>query len=129
MNERSEAETACVFCHSKVAIVFENETCFALFDRNPVTKGHLLILPKAHRQDYFSLTAQELADTDKLIKQGKKYLDQRYAPEGYNIGFNCGVVAGQTIAHCHCHLIPRYEGDVANPKGGVRGVIPDMQSY
>lgn len=119
----------CVFCRSKLDIVFENETCFAIFDRNPVTQGHLLILPKAHRKDYFSLTERELADTDKLVKLGKKYLDQRYAPQGYNIGFNCGVVAGQTILHCHCHLIPRYQGDVADPKGGVRGVIPVKQKY
>ncbi|MDT2809733.1 HIT family protein [Enterococcus asini] len=119
----------CVFCRSKLDIVFENETCFAIFDRNPVTQGHLLILPKAHREDYFSLTERELADTDKLVKLGKKYLDQRYAPQGYNIGFNYGVVAGQTILHCHCHLIPRCQGDVADPKGGVRGVIPAKQKY
>lgn len=119
----------CVFCRSKLDIVFENETCFAIFDCNPVTQGHLLILPKAHREDYFSLTERELVDTENLVKLGKKYLDQRYALEGYNIGFNCGVVAGQTILHCHCHLIPRYQGDVANPKGGVRGVIPAKQKY
>lgn len=119
----------CVFCCSNLDIVFENETCFAIFDRNPVTQGHLLILPKAHREDYFSLTERELADTEKLVKLGKKYLNQRYAPQGYNIGFNCGVVAGQTILHCHCHLIPRYQGDVADPKGGVRGVIPAKQKY
>ena len=119
----------CVFCRSKLDIVFENETCFAIFDRNPVAQGHLLILPKAHRKDYFSLTERELADTENLVKHGKKYLDQRYAPEGYNIGFNYGVVAGQTILHCHCHLIPRYQGDVADPKGGVRGVILVKQKY
>lgn len=120
---------SCIFCQSALDIVFENETCFAIFDQNPVTKGHLLIIPKAHRKDYFALTKAEQKDTERLLKQGKKYLELQYAPAGYNIGFNCGVAAGQSIFHCHCHLIPRYQGDVGNPKGGVRGVIPTKQNY
>lgn len=118
----------CLFCRID-DVVFENSTCFAFFDKNPVAKGHLLIIPKAHKKDYFELTEAEIRDTHKLIRKGKEYLDDLYAPDGYNIGFNCGEAAGQSVFHCHCHLIPRYTNDTPDPKGGVRGVIPGKMSY
>lgn len=118
----------CIFCQIN-EIVLENELAIAFFDKYPVNKGHLLIIPKRHVEQYFDLTEQERGVMDQLIFQGKMMLDEQYKPEGYNIGINCGEVAGQTIFHVHVHLIPRYNGDMEDPRGGVRGVIPDKQKY
>lgn len=112
-----------------MALLFENETCCAFYDRNPVSDGHLLIIPKQHRVDYFALSQQEQDGLFELLAKAKEYLDKRYHPDGYNIGFNCGLAAGQTVFHCHCHLIPRYTGDLADPSGGVRGAIPHKRHY
>ncbi|MDT2755933.1 HIT family protein [Enterococcus asini] len=121
--------TNCPFCQADLAIVFENRSCVAIFDCNPVSPGHLLLLPKAHRLDYFALTEAEKREMEDLILKSRVYLAQHFAPDGYNIGYNCGIAAGQSILHCHCHVIPRYFGDTQEPKGGVRGVIPAKQSY
>ncbi len=121
--------STCIFCQSDLDIVLENKTCVAFYDIHPVSNGHLLIIPKAHKVDYFELSLEEKADMDDLILRGKQFLDQLYQPDGYNIGFNCGDVAGQSVFHCHGHLIPRYKGDMKNPKGGVRGVIPEKINY
>lgn len=120
--------TKCPFCNS-VDPLLENQYCQAFFDQHPVSKGHLLLIPKAHHETYFELTLEEKAALADLIEEGKKYLDATFAPDGYNIGANCGEAAGQTISHCHIHLIPRYHGDMEDPSGGVRGVIPDKQKY
>lgn len=120
----------CSFCTmNPEKIILENELCLAFFDNHPVSRGHLLLIPKAHKENYFALSLEEKAALDSLIMQAKDYLDSHYAPDGYNIGFNSGESAGQTIAHCHCHLIPRYEGDTLFPRGGVRGVIPGKMDY
>lgn len=118
----------CLFC-ADLPIVLENELACAFYDKHPVNQGHLLIIPKRHVEDYFGLTSAEKQAIDDLLQLGKELLDRRYQPDGYNIGANCGAVAGQTIFHCHIHLIPRYEGDTENPRGGVRGVIPERQGY
>ena len=118
----------CIFCN-QVAPLLENELALAFFDQSPVSLGHLLIIPKVHRQDYFDCNKEELAAINDLTRQAKLYLEEQFSPDGYNIGWNCGQVAGQTIFHCHMHLIPRYQGDVENPIGGVRGVIPNKQNY
>ncbi|WP_229727586.1 HIT family protein [Sporolactobacillus putidus] len=91
--------------------------------------GYLIIIPRRHIETYFDLSQEEKGAIDKLIVKGKLLLDKKYSPDGYNIGTNCGFVAGQTIFHCHIHLIPRYKGDVENPQGGVRGVIPEKCIY
>lgn len=117
----------CPFCN--IAPILENEYSLAFFDQHPVSKGHILIIPKAHKETYFELSDTEKRAIDDLLAQSRTYLDDLYQPDGYNIGANCGAVAGQTIFHCHVHLIPRYAGDVPNPRGGVRGVIPTKQSY
>lgn len=119
---------ACLFC-SGLKPVFENDLAVVIADKHPVSKGHLLVIPKRHAVDYFALTAEEKVAIDQLLQLGKEDLDARYQPDGYNIGANCGEMAGQTIFHCHIHLIPRYEGDMLDPRGGVRGVIPDKQGY
>ncbi len=120
--------TVCLFCNDKLPYVLENGTCAAFFDKHPVSRGHMLIIPKAHKTDYFQLSCQEKQDMDALITAGKRLLENTYSPDGYNIGFNCGLSAGQSVFHCHCHLIPRYQGDCVNPRGGVRGVIPEKMN-
>lgn len=116
----------CIFCQD-LEIFYEDDNWKVTFDKFPVSKGHCLIIPKRHCETYFDLNDIELEDLSFVIKTIKIYLDAKYHPDGYNIGCNCGEIAGQTVNHCHIHIIPRYKGDVANPEGGVRGVIPHKQ--
>ena len=121
----------CLFCNiNNKDLVFDNEFAFASFDSYPVSKYHSLIVPKRHILDYFELTNDELLACNDLIKKIKKKIqNEDKTVDGFNIGTNSGVVAGQSIMHCHIHLIPRRKGDVDNPQGGVRGVIPSKQHY
>ena len=121
----------CLFCNiNGKDLVFDNEFAFASFDSYPVSKYHSLIVPKRHILDYFELTNDELLACNDLIKKIKKKIqNEDKTVDGFNIGTNSGVVAGQSIMHCHLHLIPRRKGDVDNPQGGVRGVIPSKQHY
>jgi diadenosine tetraphosphate (Ap4A) HIT family hydrolase len=122
--------TECVFCSCEnEEILFSNDIAFVIKDSSPVNPGHLLIIPFRHIDNYFNLTTQERRAIATLIEKAKEYLVERYAPDGYNIGVNIGEAAGQTIMHVHVHLIPRYYGDTPNPRGGVRGVIPEKQAY
>ncbi len=118
----------CVFCEMSNKVL-ENELAMAFYDKYPVNKGHLLIIPKRHVEQYFDLTEQERKAIDQLLFEGKKLLDEQTQPDGYNIGINCGEAAGQTIFHVHVHLIPRYNADMDDPRGGVRGVIPEKRIY
>ncbi len=120
----------CIFCDlPKEKIIIENELAQAFYDEFSVSKWHILIVPKRHIANFFELEQKELNDINSLILECKKIIDNKYAPDGYNIGVNVGEHAGQSVFHVHVHLIPRYKGDVANPKGGVRGVIPEKQNY
>ena len=122
----------CIFCQKykdHKDIIYENNTIFVIYDSFPVSKGHCLIIPKRHIPEYFSINDDELKDINEAIKQMKKIIDKTYHPDGYNIGINNGHAAGQTVFHLHVHLIPRYLGDVLNPRGGVRTVIPGKQIY
>ena len=121
----------CLFCNiNSKDLVFDNEFAFASFDSYPISKYHSLIVPKRHILDYFELTNDELIACNDLIKKIKKKIqNEDKTVNGFNIGTNSGVVAGQSIMHCHIHLIPRRKGDVDNPQGGVRGVIPSKQHY
>ena len=121
----------CLFCNiNRIDLVFDNEFAFASFDSYPVSKYHSLIVPKRHILDYFELTNDELLACNDLIKKIKKKIqNEDKTVDGFNIGTNSGVAAGQSIMHCHIHLIPRRKGDVDNPQGGVRGVIPSKQHY
>ncbi len=121
---------SCIFCNiEKDRIVLQNDTAYAIFDLFPVSKGHLLIIPKKHIKDYFESNEQDREGLWALVEDCKKFLEVKYSPDGYNIGINCGEAAGQTVMHLHIHLIPRYKGDIHNPRGGVRGVIPDKRIY
>ena len=121
----------CPFCElsKNVEVICESQICLAFFDSYPVSPGHALIIPKRHIASYFELTDEERDEMNKVMLHVKQILDERFHPDGYNIGINVNQAAGQSVFHCHMHLIPRYKGDVANPKGGVRGVIPSKQSY
>lgn len=109
--------------------LFENSVGFVIFDSFPVNKGHCLIVPHRAYSNYFDSTAEEIEGLNELLFKTKKYLDNEFQPNGFNVGINCGDSAGQTVMHLHIHLIPRYEGDVEDPTGGVRGVIPIKQKY
>ena len=121
----------CLFCNSKTSgIAHENDLAYASYDTYPVTEQHCLIIPKRHVVDYFELTNEELIACNDLIKIVKnEVLNKDKSIKGFNIGTNAGKIAGQSIMHCHIHLIPRREGDVENPQGGVRSVIPKKQHY
>lgn len=122
----------CPFCNNLDLIqkvIYQNEHVFSIYDTFPVTKGHALIITKRHIKDFFETSQEERISILDAIDKLKIILDDTYHPDGYNIGINNGESAGQTIFHLHIHLIPRYKGDTPNPKGGVRGVIPDKQSY
>ena len=118
----------CPFC-GKPEIVIENELAFAHYDSYPVNAGHCLIIPRRHVAEYFQATAEEKASIWALVDEMKIIIDREYSPDGYNIGVNIGETAGQSVPHIHIHMIPRYRGDVENPRGGVRGVIPHKQQY
>jgi diadenosine tetraphosphate (Ap4A) HIT family hydrolase len=122
----------CPFCADRITgrIVEENGTAIAIRDKYPVTQYHTLILPRRHTVDFFTMTPQERRDTEALIFIMKnRILEKDSSVTGFNIGFNCGESAGQTLMHAHMHLIPRRDGDTPFPRGGVRGVIPEKMSY
>jgi len=127
-----ETVSDCPFCYDNVQsrIVDEFDSVFAIKDGFPVTDSHLLIIPKKHISDYFSLTAKEKQDADSLIKILKNRISEKDdTVTGFNVCVNSGESAGQTIFHAHIHLIPRRDGDTPDPRGGVRGVIPDKMGY
>jgi len=126
-----DRDSDCLFCSiDESSIIIENELAFCMYDKFPVTEYHILIIPKRHVSNYFDLFQPELNAINQLIQKTKKLLDRKDSLiTSYNIGVNNGVDSGQTINHCHVHLIPRRKNDTANPEGGVRGVIPDKQSY
>ena len=121
----------CLFCNIKESsLAEENNLAYASYDTYPVTDYHCLIIPKRHIKDYFDLTQEEIIACYQLIKKIKKEIEIKdKSVKGFNIGTNSGKVAGQSIMHSHIHLIPRREGDVKNPQGGVRSVIPLKQHY
>ena len=121
----------CLFCNiDKSGFTHENEFAYASCDSYPVTDDHFLIIPKRHIKDYFDLTNEELLACNNLIRIVKDdIVNKDPKVEGFNLGTNIGKVSGQSIFHCHFHLIPRRIGDVDNPQGGVRSVIPNKQHY
>ena len=126
-----ERVAGCVFCEiPKGRVIAENELAYAILDAFPVTEHHTLIIPKRHISDYFSLYQPERNAIQSLLEQRRdEILKIDPTVTGFNVGNNIGETAGQTVMHCHTHLIPRRNNDVANPRGGVRGVIPDKQNY
>ena len=127
----SKKITGCPFCNLEkdIEIICETENCVAFYDGFPVSPGHTLIIPKRHVANYFELSRVEVQAMQSMLGRVRQIIDEQYHPDGYNIGVNVNEAAGQSVFHVHMHLIPRYKGDVENPKGGVRGVIPDKQKY
>lgn len=123
----------CIFCRipsqDNSNIIANFRHCYVIKDAYPVSPGHLLIIPYEHTLNWFTASQEVRADIVKALDAMKIKLDSELRPDGYNIGMNCGVHAGQSVMHLHVHLIPRYQGDMDNPKGGVRGVIPSKQYY
>lgn len=120
----------CIFCKEpETELLCENELARAFFDKFPVNEGHVLITPKRHAVTYFDATKEELAAINELIFEVKETLDKRYNPDGYNIGVNVNHAAGQTVYHLHVHVIPRYQGDIDDPRGGIRNIKPNLVPY
>ena len=121
----------CIFCSiPRDRIISENDLTFAIRDNYPVTTLHSLIIPNRHVEDYFSLTKDELLSCDALLKEVKSSIKvEDESVKAFNVGINSGEAAGQTIFHCHIHLIPRRVGDVENPRGGIRHLIPGKGDY
>jgi ATP adenylyltransferase len=124
-------ETACPFCSiDPSAVVAGNQLAFAVRDAYPVTPFHTLILPRRHVSAYFDLYLPEMMEVDELLRQLRNdIVTMDRTVEGFNVGINVGAAAGQTIHHCHVHLIPRRSGDVVDPWGGVRAIIPGKAHY
>ena len=127
----SDSAVDCLFCNKKKQkIILSTEFIYVVRDSFPVTKYHSLIIPHRHVSNFFDLNNDELKDLSKIIKKERQSLlnlDSKIT--AFNVGVNAGKDAGQSVMHCHIHLIPRRKGDIKNPRGGVRGVIPSKQKY
>ena len=127
----NDPNNPCIFCKiNQNEFIFENDYAYASLDSYPVSQSHSLVVPKRCIENYFELDEKEILACNDLIKKlKKKIMKEDKSVEGFNIGTNAGKVAGQSIFHCHIHVIPRRKGDVDNPQGGVRSVIPLKQHY
>lgn len=124
------AKVNCPFCSlPQERVRASNNDGLMIRDGFPISPGHTLIIPKRHLASFFELTNRERQALFDLLEQAKADIDKEFSPSGYNIGINDGAAAGQTVPHLHIHLIPRYEGDVADPRGGVRWIFPDKADY
>jgi diadenosine tetraphosphate (Ap4A) HIT family hydrolase len=121
---------SCLFCEIPDSeIIINHDLCFARWDKFPVSPGHMLVIPRRHYETMFEATAEEFQAIWEVIGQAKGVIELEHQPDGYNIGVNDGQAAGQSVFHVHIHVIPRYEGDVVNPLGGVRGVLPFKRKW
>jgi diadenosine tetraphosphate (Ap4A) HIT family hydrolase len=109
--------------------IYESPNFFVIKDNYPVSPGHCLIISKEVKADFFELSETEMVDLVITIQDVKDLIETEYNPDGYNVGFNCGVSAGQTVMHFHCHVIPRYTGDMVDPRGGVRHCVEGKGYY
>jgi len=114
---------------SKENKIYSGNYFFMIYDGYPVSPGHILIISNTEKLDYFSLSKEEQNELVSLIKVAKEIIELNYTPDGYNIGMNCGESAGQTVMHFHCHVIPRYLGDMENPRGGIRHCVEGKGNY
>lgn len=126
----SERITACPFCTLPVdRIVASNDLALVIRDGFPISPGHTLVIPKRHFGSFFEATGEERDAMLTLLDQARREIGGELAPDGFNIGINDGAAAGQTVPHLHVHLIPRFKGDVSDPRGGVRWVIAEKARY
>ncbi len=118
----------CIFCR-KLDLIYQGELVFISQDKYPASPGHLLIVPNRHIPIYFDCTDDEVKELWDTVKIAKTLVEKEHQPDSYNIGINVSEAAGQSVPHTHIHLIPRYVGDVPDPRGGVRSVIPQNRTY
>ena len=130
-NQIKRKNIDCPFCNPKPEreLILESATVYAVYDKFPVSNGHTLVIPKRHCADYFQLSFKEQSACWFILNKTKEIILKKFNPDGFNIGINVNVSSGQTIPHVHIHLIPRYKGDVENPEGGIRAVIPGKCIY
>ena len=126
---KRDPNNPCLFCTEPQGVSRNNELAYSARDSYAVSPGHTVVIPRRHVASFFELTPKEITACMELINEERKLLDEEFKPDGYNIGVNIGPAAGQSILHVHIHIIPRYEGDVENPQGGVRHVIPRKGHY
>ncbi|HEY0664776.1 MAG TPA: HIT family protein [Gallionella sp.] len=119
----------CLFCKDPRGVSIMHELAYSARDTYPTSPGHTLVIPRRHVASFFDLTSEEVAACMGLLQEEKRRIDAEFHPDGYNVGVNVGPAAGQSIFHVHIHLIPRYRGDVENPQGGVRHVLPKKAHY
>src|SRR5574341_373408 len=121
----------CIFCDRITTgnLIAANDLAVAFPDAYPVNPGHVLVVPRRHEVDYFALTWEEQAAMWRLASRVRDHLDQTRSPDGFNLGMNIGSAAGQTVAHAHLHVIPRYVADIEDPRGGVRWILPARARY
>jgi len=128
--KKFDPNNPCLFCNPKSKeTIAETEHAVLVTDTYPVSLGHCLVIPKRHIVTFFDCTEEENRDFRTLVLKAKEYIDKEHSPDAYNIGSNNGLDAGQSVFHLHIHIIPRYKGDVENPKGGVRWVVPKNSQY
>ena len=121
--------TNCIFCNLDRSLLSESKFAIAFLDSFPVSKGHAIIIPRRHIVTIWDMTPEEYEDAFNLVREVKNVLQKHFDPQGFNVGVNCGEVAGQSVFHAHIHVIPRYTDDVPSPRGGVRNIIPGKGSY
>ncbi|KHD09227.2 HIT family hydrolase [Candidatus Thiomargarita nelsonii] len=130
MNKNDNTVNVCPFCHiNDNQIIYQDDLVMSIRDGYPLSVGHTLIIPKRHIASLFDATDEEQMALLQALRTLKIELTQQYAPDGYNIGINDGLAAGQTVLHLHIHLIPRYTGDCTDPRGGVRWIFPEKAVY
>ncbi|HAF44324.1 MAG TPA: HIT family protein [Gallionellaceae bacterium] len=127
--KKRDPNDPCLFCSDARGVSIQHELAYSARDSYPASPGHTVVIPRRHVSSFFDLTPEEVAACMGLIKEEKKLIDEEFNPDGYNVGVNVGPAAGQSIFHVHIHIIPRYKGDVENPQGGVRHVIPKKAQY
>lgn len=132
LTDRADIEHGCVFC-LRIAkhqdLVVDDPLCVAFYDTTPLNPGHVLIVPRRHEPDFLALNSDERSMILKCAVDIRSNITEQFRPDGFNLGVNIGELAGQTIAHAHLHLIPRYRGDVPDPRGGIRWLIPERARY
>ena len=129
LNKNNEKASPFFVGNDERELLFESATAFSFLDKYPVSKGHTLVVPKRVVASYFDLSVKEQTACWIMVNKVKDELQKRFNPDGFNVGINVNEDAGQTISHCHIHVMPRYKGDVEQPRGGVRGVIPSKKEY
>jgi len=126
---KRDPNNPCLFCKDAKGVSLDHQLAYSARDSFAVSPGHTLVIPRRHVASFFELTPEEVQACMDLISEEKRLIDEKFQPDGYNIGVNIGAAAGQSVLHVHIHIIPRYKGDVENPQGGVRHVLPEKAYY